>query len=788
MPLPARARRRLATLCVVCLALPTLPSGSTLADGDGRPPASPDQARIRPASGFPPDKIEREGTVLREEGPGRGDDDREDHLPWLPGWVIPHLDDTGLARVARAVRVPEGPVIDGRLEDPVWRDVPQEGPLIQVTPDTGDEPTEETLFKICYDDENLYIGILCLDSEPDAVLAREMALDGNLGADDYVEILIDTFLDRRNGYYFRVNPLGARNDALITNNSTFNESWDGIWTARGHRDDQGYSVEIAIPFRSISFNPQSSSWGFNLGRNIKRRFERNRWSGARPEFRLSTVSEAGTLTGLEGLDQGLGLELTPYVLGRLTHDDDASDTDLEGDFGGDVRYRITPNLQANLSYNTDFAETEVDSRRINLTRFPLFFPEKRDFFLEDSGIFDFANLDDDEFLPFFSRRIGLSSSGEPVPIILATRVTGRVDEYSIGVMDAILDDHDEFDEKNAFVARVSRNVLDQSSVGVLTTVGDPDSRQENATVGGDFNYRTSKFLGDQIFTSSAYLLSSFTEDEASEDNLAFGGHVALPNDLYEAGLTVYQVDSGYDAALGFVPRKGVRAYRGHLSLEPRPDVDWLRKYFFTYRTSYVTDLSNRVDTARHRVTPMYLLFESGEELYFYTEREYDAPEEDFTISEGVTIPAGRYWWDEMTVGWETASKRWFEVEGSFTFGEFYTGHRKSFDFDLDLKPVHHVRLRLGYGLNRIELDEGDFQTRLGRIRLQLNFTPDIIWFNLLQYDNVSDSVGFNSRIFWEFRPGARTYLVLNQGYARDDGNLDLGTSEVSVKVSMSFRF
>ncbi len=742
------------------------------------------KAKIRPSSAAIQDKLDREGTKLKD----RREDENEEQLPFLPGWVALDRPSSDQNRVVEAIRVQKGPKIDGRLDDEVWKNIPNGGPLIQVTPLTGEEPTEETIFKICYDDENIYVGVLCYDSEPDKVLAREMALDGRVGSDDYVEMIFDTFHDRRNGYFFRANPLGGRYDALVTNNSNFNYSWDGVWTVKGQLHDQGYSLEFVIPLKSLSFNPNSSTWGFNITRNIKRKFERNRWSGAQPEYRTSTVSEAGTLSGLKGLKQGIGLELTPYILGKISHDDNANDTDGEFETGGEVRYRITPNLQASLSYNTDFAETEVDSRRVNLTRFPLFFPEKRDFFLEDSGIFDFANLDDDEFLPFFTRRIGLSSSGTPVPIIMAGKVTGRIQDYNIGVIDALLDDHDSFDEKNVFVGRVSKNVLEQSTVGALTTIGSPDSNDENAVVGGDFNYRTSKFLGDQIFTSSAYLLSSFTESYKSEDNLAFGGHVGLPNDLYEAGFTFFQVDQDYNAGLGFVPRKGVRYYSGNFSFEPRPEAEWLRKYFFIYNTKYVTDLSNRIDTARHRLTPVYLLFESGEELYFRAEREYDAPEEDFEISEGVTIPAGRYWWDEMSVGWETASKRFFELEGAFTFGEFYTGHRKSFDFDLDLKPFKYARVSLGYGLNRIYLDEGDFETRLGRVRLQINFNPDLIWYNLVQYDNVSDSVGFNSRLFWEFRPGSRAYLVLNQGYDRDNGNLDLGMSELSMKVSMSFRF
>ena len=441
-----------------------------------------------------------------------------------------------------------------------------------------------------------------------------MAHDGRVRADDYVTLVLDTFHDRRNAYYFIVNPIGARYDALVSNNDDFNLNWDGIWIAAASIDDSGWQAEIAIPFKTLSFDPKISTWGFNIERNIKRKYERVRWSGAHPDFYMWDVSEAGDLTGLHGLKQGVGLDIVPYALARYSLDNlPRDDTSLQGEFGGDVRYRVTPNLLASLSVNTDFAETEVDVRQVNLTRFPLFFPEKRAFFLEDSGIFDFGNTTSKTVLPFFSRRIGLSDTSEPVSILTAAKVSGRVGDYNIGAIDAVLESHDDLDIKNALVTRVSKNVFEQSTVGMITTVGDPNSDFDNVMGGLDFNYRTSDAFGDRVFEASAYGLSSYTEGLDGGDDFAFGVDVGMPDDLWEWELGFTQIEDNFNAALGFVPRTGIRRYNGGADYNPRPDSDLVRQLFFFYRGTYFTDLSNDVDTAKHTIYPLYVRFESGDD-------------------------------------------------------------------------------------------------------------------------------------------------------------------------------
>ena len=308
-------------------------------------------------------------------------------------------------------------MVDGRLDDVVWQDAPLGGPLTQFLPNQGGPMSEPTEFRIVYDEDALYLGVWCYDSEPDRITARLMEREGPIWMDDYIIFVLDTFHDRRNGYVFFVNPNGAQRDGLISDNIQENHDWDGIWSVRTSRNREGWQLEAAIPFKTLSFSPDAATWGFNLERMIQRRAERGRWSGAHAQFRTGNVSEAGELTGLQGLKQGYGLELRPYVLGRSRRDEvDDRRTSSTVETGGDLRYRIAPNLAATLSTNTDFAETEVDARQLNFTRFPLFFPEKRSFFLDDGGIFNFGGLRSNELIPFFSRRIGLGPEGEVVPI------------------------------------------------------------------------------------------------------------------------------------------------------------------------------------------------------------------------------------------------------------------------------------------------------------------------------------------------------------------------------------
>ncbi len=702
-----------------------------------------------------------------------------------------------------AVRVREGPRIDGRLTDEVWTLATEAGRMKQVEPVAGAIPTERTEVRVVYDDSAIYFAATCHDSRPGEIRARMMERDARLRKDDSFALALDTFHDGRNGYLFATNPNGAKSDFLIADNADLSEEWDGIWEVSATIDEKGWRAEFAIPFDTLGFDPNIETWGFNFERGIKRNSERMRWAGVAQHHRVHNVKEAGELRGLRGLRQGLGIELSPYVLSTFRDERAAGDTDLLADFGGEVRYRITPNLAASLSYNTDFAQTEVDVRQLNLTRFPLLFPEKRDFFLEDSSIFRFGrfgrtgrflgpggrNQIGSEPIPYFSRRIGLGTDGSPHDIVVAGKVAGRSGSYNLGLIDALIERHDGLPMRNAFVGRVSRNILEQSQIGVIATHGDPNSRDDSFLAGGDVNLRTSEFLGDKVLQTGLFALGTWSEGAAGRDNLSFGSSVELPNDEYRASLRFFQVDEGFRPSLGFVPRDAVRAYEGFFAYNPRPrSIEWLRQMFFAYETSYFTDLEDDLETVEHRIHPLFLFFESGDYIFATAQYELDAPRENFEISDGVVIEPDHYWWPTYRVGVNTASKRPVELELAGFLGGFYDGDRDGIEVELTLRPIRYLSVDLEYEINRVKMPQGDFDTRLASVNTRVSFSPTINWFHLVQYDNVSDSVGYQSRFHWEFRPGGDVYVVLGQNIARNHGRARWVESELSVKVGATFRF
>ena len=698
-----------------------------------------------------------------------------------------------------AFRVEKGPTVDGRLDDAVWNQAPIGGPLYEYVPKSELPMTELTEFRVIYNKDYLYVGVWCYDSDPSKINARIMERDASIFSDDNVQVVIDTFHDNRNGYIFMTNPNGARRDELISNNVQRNVNWDGVWTVRCRIDQDGWKIEMAIPFKTLSFDPTSSVWGFNLTRSISRKSERGRWSGARPEVRSSNVAEAGDLIGLNGMRQGIGLEVTPYVLGRYSRMDEPSDTDRFGEFGGEVRYRITPNLSTTISYNTDFAETEVDQRQINLTRFPLFFPEKRDFFLEDSGIFEFGGLGSgislrprsvfrSPLIPFFTRRIGRSDKGRIVPILGAGKVAGRVGNYNIGFQDAVLD-HEDLGIQNAFSGRVSRNMFEQSTLGMIATAGDPNSKNENFLIGPDFQYRTSKFMGNQILEASLFTLGTYTENAEEELAMAYGGNIAYPNDLVRAQIEFMGIDEAFNPGLGFVRRKDTLAYGSLWSFEPRPEsIEWARQFKFTYQNSIFTNPSNKKESVRHEFTPLQLELDSADEIFIKLGREFDRPRGPFEIVDGVFIPEGAYWWTDFGIGIESASNRLIQGEVEFTIGEFYTGDRQQIKTELELLPWKRLNLLLEYDYNHVDLPLAEFHVHIAAFRMVWNFTPDLIWSHLVQYDNLSDSVGLNSRLRWEYRSGSQLFLVANQSYLREDNSVRVLDTELNLKVGATIRF
>ncbi|MEO1836548.1 MAG: DUF5916 domain-containing protein [Akkermansiaceae bacterium] len=685
-----------------------------------------------------------------------------------------------------ALRIDEPLVIDGRLDEEAWQKAAKGGGFRQYDPGRGTPATERTEFAIVYNQDHFYLGIWCYESDPGGVMARSMNRDRVFTGSDFLYIFLDTFHDQRNGYVFAVNPTGAQSDALITNNVERNFSWDGIWTSKTQITEEGWFVEIAIPFKTLSFDPGGTVWGFNISRRIRRKGEAVRWTAWRDEVRTHNAVEAGDVTGLHGMRQGRGVEFSPYTTGRYR--DANSGAGFTGEGGADLRYRITPSFSATVSYNTDFAETEVDQRLVSFSRFPLFFPEKRDFFLEDSGIYNFGS-GASSLLPYFSRRIGLSD-GMIAPIQLATKLAGRLGDYDVGFTHALLAEQGGLDQQNVIAARVSRRVFEQSSVGVIATAGNPSAELANYVGGVDFKFRTNQFAGDKIFAADVNVLGSFSEGAGGgeQGDYAYGVNLYYPNEIWDAELHYLEIGTNFNPALGFVPRRGIRSLEYELGRTWRSQKrSWFRTWETGGAVEMITRTSGELDSARIAFTPIDLELESTDEITLRITHDLDWPRKGFELAD-VMVPAGQYSWTKARLAVETTSTRPVWVEAALQTGEFYDGWRNVLESEVEWNPSKHFRFNLHYQYNQVDLSGGHFDAHVGSLGMNWNVTPDLGWSALAQYDSISNAVGFNSRIRWEYKPGSTIYFVLNQALLAQDGGPLLEASDLTLKADATFRF
>ena len=656
--------------------------------------------------------------------------------------------------------------VDGRIEPGEWDFA---GPPIRLTqqdPDPGEAPTEETDIWVARNGEFIYFAIRCHDKEPRKVVASTMARDGEVEDDDYVSLLLDTFLDRRSGYVFEINPAGAKRDGLAKGEEA-DYSWDGIWDGRASRDADGWAAEIRIPTKTIAFKPGLSTWGFNAERMVRRKREMDRWSGARLDAHFMNPAEAGLLHGMEGLVQGHGYSIRPYASFR-TESNMVEGTPRQntGDFGFDVYKSLTSNLNAVFTYNTDFAETEADTRQINLTRFPLFYPEKRSFFLEGSNIFDFGIGLRQNFIPFFSRRIGLVS-GEQVPVLAGGKLWGRVGGTSVGVLDVETDTYGSPDlslgRQNLLAARVKQDLWDQSYFGVMVTNGDPTGAGDNTLVGADFVYQTNKLWGDKNFAAGGWAMYSHN-DLNGDRPYGWGFGVDYPNDLVDTALLFQSFGDTLDPALGFLPRPGTHHLEYFGDLGPRPHKWGIRKFMWSWGADFWWQQAGRLESRELSATPLGILWDTGEFLMTGYSSEYEYLQEPFEISDGIVIPAGSYLFDRAHFMFETANFRWWRFEVGSSFGTFYDGHLENYEGEFALKP--NASFQTAFSLEYVSgrLSGGKFIQRLMGLQLNYDFSPEVTLSTFTQYDNESEELGTNIRFRWTVTPGTDLLLVYNRGW------------------------
>ena len=719
--------------------------------------------------------------------------------------------------VAVATRATGAIILDGVLDEADWRLAPALSSFTQRLPAEGEPATQAAEVRILYDDERLLIGAELFDSEPGRIIAREMKEDAQLGNDDSFGVLLDTFQDRRNAFYFQTNPNGARADALIYDEGrTTSFDWDGVWEVRSRVTDRGWSVEMEIPFKTLYFPPGADrAWGLQLWRGIRRNAEDVYWAPIPRNEDLFRVSRAGELRGLNGIRQGSRLAVKPYALGEAARRPTLgeSDAELSGEVGADLRYAVTPNLAAVLTVNTDFAETEVDEQQVNITRFPLFFPEKREFFLESTGYFDFGFRgrgpgQEIGIIPFFSRRIGLDpATNTPIPIQAGVKMAGRVGRTNLGLLTINTDAEGDSRQTNYSVLRVSQDFLTRSNWGVIGVSAEPSGADDpfdpadpfggthsNRTYGADLNFS----VLDNLKFGGSILRTRTPGVEGGES--AGHAYANWSDNAWQVEFTYREIGEFFNPEAGFVQRTGIEGPAGALGWSWRSSTAPVRRVAPHVRASYTADQDHTLATRReHWATTVE--FRDGSEVELAWNPIFDEVQESFSLDDGVEIRPGAYHLDQWFFLWEDDPSR--VISGSLFAegGDFFDGRFWTANLGANARFSRHVRSGLKATRTEIDLpsraaDPGDpavpalppaeFDFSLIEARIGVTFTTRMSFDTFLQYNTAVDDLSANLRFNFKYRPGSDIYVVYNE--RRDEEGLPTDVADRSFTVKWTYLF
>ena len=701
-------------------------------------------------------------------------------------------------KTAEAARTDGSISIDGRLDEEAWSEATVITDLHQILPVEFSEPSQQTEFLVIYDDDALYLAARMYDDQPDRVVAKVLRQGGQSWWDDQFNIVLDPFNDKRSGYRFQVNPNGVWEEGLFKGGDQVQWEWSGIWQAAASRDEQGWIAETRIPFKTVSFNPENDTWGINFNRRIARNNESVGWVSRN---RTQNPGISGEITGLSGLDQGVGLDVIPSVTGNSRRRFASGVDNSEFEPSLDLFYKVTPALNASLTLNTDFSATEVDDRQVNLTRFGLFFPEQRDFFLQDADIFEFGRISERErgspfqrplaenARPFFSRTIGLSARGQPVDLQAGGKLSGRVGRWNVGALAIQQDEFAGVEARNLFVGRVAANVLEESAVGFIVTDGDPQSNSDNSLAGVDFRYQNTRLPNGRTIESELWYQKSETDGLDGDDG-AWGARFWMPNSAgFRGGLGIKEVQRNFNPALGYLNRGDIRDTTGEFGYTHRPTGNYVRSVYTGGTIQRIERLTGGLES---EATKFRVNFENqtGDTLTLLAQREKEGLVEPFEVSRGIAIPAGEYAFDLYGAGLTTGPHRRLVTTIRAGAGEFYDGKRKIANVQVEWIPIPQFRALVAYNHNDIDLPHGDFVRRLVRLGVDFVYSSKLSWVNLVQYSNDSEVAGINSRVHWIPQAGRELFVVLNHNLQELDFDNEFHSSfaDLSVQYRHTFRF
>ena len=694
------------------------------------------------------------------------------------------------------------PKLDGLvIDDPAYFNSKVLNQFWQTTPNEGTSSSENTEVRLLYTEDTLYVGVICFDREPEKIIASEKKRDGILDETDAFQIILDTFNDKQNGFIFGTNPVGLEYDAQVTNEGEisavvrrsgstggFNLNWDASWIVKTSIGNYGWSAEFAIPFKTLRYTSgKNQEWGLNFQRNICRHKEISYWSKLPRQFNLNRVSLAGTLHGLE-IKTPQNLKLIPYALGKSQSTISQSSKKNNGDGGIDLKYSITPSITLDATYNTDFAQVEVDEQQVNLDRFDLFFPEKRPFFLENAGFFDVGSPGEVEF--FFSRRIGIASSGTAVPIVVGGRLTGKIGTTNFGLLNMQTSSVGESIPDNNFsVIRVSENLPNRSNIGFLAVnrqaTGNSEEDNFNRLIAVDGK------LGIGLNTQLSAYAGKTISPNISGDQHAF--RVGMMHNSEEWMLENFytEVAHAFNPEVGFLKRNGYRKFETLIYHRYRPEnffsLHELRPHityrtFWDMRTGFLESATLHIDN--------HWEFKNGHEFHTATNIIREGVESQYTIyddgNKKVFVPAGSY--NQMEAAFVLMTNQGLPISFNImsNIGEYFGGSRISANPSLRYRASKNLTLAVSSSYNKVKLPGGNFTTNVLRGKLQYYFSPHMFVQGLLQYNDVTKEFSTNARFGWLDFANTGLYAVFNELY--DENAIVPGRQNRSVIIKYSYLF
>ncbi len=700
----------------------------------------------------------------------------------------------------------QAPQIDGDLSDPMWQNAAHITDFLQASPLEYRAPSERTEAYIAYDEDAIYVGFFVHDSRPDEMTANVLEQEGNLANEDKVIIILDPFDNQRSGYLFQINPNGVRKQAIFLSGTQASYSWAGIWNGTSKIVEGGWTAELEIPFKSISFDPENPTWGVNFGRELQRTQEEMAWYSQNGAF---TPVSSGKMTGITGASQGMGLDVVPAISGSSFEDSVVGNETSEIQPSVDIFYKITPQINLAVTLNTDFSATEADTNALNNSKFRRFFEEKRAFFLNDFDAFNFGlaevDLDgvksDNNALAFYSRRIGLSDDGTPVDIVGGAKISGRSGNTEFG---ALIMRQDEttltrggiteiIDPTNAIVARVSQTIFSESKIGVIFTDGNPAENESNSLYGADFHYRNTDFYNGKSL--DVVLMGQQTQDPDYNDNQgSYSAALSFSDDEgFTGGAQYFAVEENYHAGLGFTQRTNSELISGQIRHGQNYENSIVQRTVSQIEIIRWQDLdTGELDSEEISLVPRWYRFVRGDtaRLKIVQRKESVSLGDNPSGDLGFAIPIGEY--TDTSYDLRYTSPTHWDVFGEvdLKWGDYFTGTFTNTNPEVSWQANQHVLIGIGYDYTRYEFGTDSIFTREVEFSLDIAFNASWSLASKIEYDNVRRQAAFTNRLRWNMRPGQDLWIVFNQGLvdADDDYKFVVENTAAAFKLRYTFRY